>query len=326
MTLRNAALAALASVLVSVFAHANPNYTIDYLALPSTPASDTFVESNINNLNEVVMYTSTSTNSYLYNPFTHAITTLPNDPDAQTNTTEFAGLNDTGTIVGNYEPTTLGTYQSLSFNGSAFLNISPPASRNTDFSAAFGINDLNQVVGTWEVASDHEQGYLLSGGTYTTIDDPGYDTELYGINSHGEIIGVNYLVGPDTPVLGFSYQGGVFTPITVAGFSNLAPFGINDSGEIVGIVSNSNNDAGPYESFVDIGGVSSLFSIPGAEQTTITGVNNAGYLVGDYTDANGSGGSFLAIPTTPDAASSALVLAGALVGLGAFGRFVRRAA
>ncbi len=58
----------------------------------------------------------------------------------------------------------------------------------------------------------------------------------------------------------------------------------------------------------------------------ITGVNNAGYLVGDYTNANGSGGSFLAIPTTPDAASSAILLAAALVGLGAFGRFVRRGA
>ncbi len=326
MTIRLAAVAALVSVLGPVFAHANPNYTIDYLALPSTPASDTFVESNISNLNEVVMFKSTSTNTYLYNPLTQAIATLPNDPDAQTNTTVFAGLNDSGLLVGNYEPTTLGTYQSFGSDGSAFLNITPPASLNTDFSAAFDINDLNQVVGTWETQSDHEQGYLLSGGTYTTIDDPGFDTELYGINNHGEIVGVNYLVGPNPPVLGFSYQGGVFTPITVAGFSNLAPAGINDSGEIVGTVSNSNDDEGPYESFVEIGGVTSLFSIPGAEQTAITGVNNAGDLVGDYTNADGSGGSFLAIPTTPDAASSALLLAAALVGLSAFGKFGRRPA
>jgi hypothetical protein len=326
MNIRSAALAALVSVLSSVFARANPHYTIDYLALPSTSASDTFVESNINNLNQVVMFTSTSTNSYLFNPFTNAIATLPNDPTAQANTTVFAGLNDTGILVGNYEPTTLGTFQSLASNGSAFLNISPPASLNSDFSAAFGVNNLNQFVGTWEIASDHEQGYLLSGSTYTTIDDPGFDTELYGINNLGEIIGVNYPVGPNPQVQGFSYEGGVFTPITVAGFSNVAPFGINDAGEIVGTVSNSNNNSGPYESFIDIGGVSSLFSIPGADQTGITGVNNAGYLVGDYTDANGDGGSFLAIPTVPDAASSALMLAVGLVGLSAFGRFVRRAA
>jgi hypothetical protein len=326
MNIRTAALAALVSVLGSVFAHANPNYTIDYLALPSTPAGDTFVESNINNLDQVVMYTSASTNSYLYNPLTKAIATLPNDPAALANTTVFGGLNDAGIIVGNYEPTTLGTFQSFALNGSTFQNITPPASRNLNFSSAFDINNLNQVVGTWELQSDHEQGYLLSGGMYTTIDDPGYDTELYGINNLGEIVGVNYLVGPDTPILGFSYQGGVFTPITVAGFSNVAPFGINDSGEIVGLVSNSNDNSGPYESFVEIGGVISLFSIPGADQTVVTGVNNAGDLVGDYTDANGSGGSFLAIPTTPDAASSALMLAGALVGLGAFRRFARRMA
>jgi hypothetical protein len=326
MTIRTAALAALVSVLGSASAHANLNYTIDYLALPSTPASDSFVESNINNLNQVVMYTSTSTNSYLYNPFTKASATLPNDPDAQPLTTVFAGLNDTGILVGNYEPTTLGTYQSLASNGSIFLNITPPASLNTDFSAAFGINNLNQVVGTWEVQSDHEQGYLLSGGTYTTINDPGYDTELYGINNSGEIIGVNYPVGPDPVVTGFSYQGGVFTPLTVAGFSNIAPSAINDSGEIVGTVSNSNDNEGPYESFVEIGGVSSLFSISGAVQTAITGVNNAGDLVGDYTDANGSGGSFLAIPTAPDAASSALMMMVALVGVSAFRGLARRTA
>ncbi len=262
MTIRIAALGALVSVLGSVFAHANPNYTIDYLALPSTPASDSFVESTINNLNEVAMYTSTSTNSYLYNPLTHAVATLPNDPDALATTTVFSGLNDAGILVGNYEPTTLGTFQSFELNGSTFQNITPPASLNSDFSAAFDINNLDQVVGTWEVASDHEQGYLLSGGAYTTIDDPGYDTELYGINNLGEIVGVNYLVGPDTPTLGFSYQGGVFTPITVAGFSNVAPFGINDSGETVGLVSNTNDDSGPYESFIEIGGVTVFFRSP----------------------------------------------------------------
>src|ERR1700684_1006873 len=104
MNIRTAALAALVSVLGSVFAHANPNYTIDYLALPSTPAGDTFVESNINNLDQVVMYTSASTNSYLYNPLTRATAPLPNAPAALANTTVFGGLNDAGIIVGNYEP------------------------------------------------------------------------------------------------------------------------------------------------------------------------------------------------------------------------------
>jgi uncharacterized membrane protein len=41
----------------------------------------------------------------------------------------------------------------------------------TNFTQAFGINSAGQIVGSYGNASG-THGFLLSGGTYTTIDDP----------------------------------------------------------------------------------------------------------------------------------------------------------
>ena len=50
---------------------------------------------------------------------------------------------------------------------------------------AFGINDAGQIVGS---SGDH--GFLLSGGTYTALNDPlGFDTTAFGINASGQIVG-----------------------------------------------------------------------------------------------------------------------------------------
>jgi hypothetical protein len=54
---------------------------------------------------------------------------------------------------------------------------------------AWGINGAGQIVGRWWDASYH--GFLLSGGTYTTLDDPSAKragTQV-GINDAGQIVG-----------------------------------------------------------------------------------------------------------------------------------------
>src|SRR6202044_1757906 len=61
-------------------------------------------------------------------------------------------------------------------------------------SQAFGINNLGQIVGTWEDTNYCDHGYLLSGGTYTSIDNPNTTcanggTALYGINDAGQMVG-----------------------------------------------------------------------------------------------------------------------------------------
>jgi len=55
---------------------------------------------------------------------------------------------------------------------------------------ANGINDAGQIVGYY-ITGGHAHGFLLSGGTYITLDDPlgAQGTILEGINDMGQIVG-----------------------------------------------------------------------------------------------------------------------------------------
>jgi len=60
----------------------------------------------------------------------------------------------------------------------------------TSGTEAFGINDVGQIVGQYsDLGGTH--GFLLSGGIYTTLDDPlgTHGTVATGINNAGQIVG-----------------------------------------------------------------------------------------------------------------------------------------
>jgi probable HAF family extracellular repeat protein len=66
---------------------------------------------------------------------------------------------------------------------------------------AYGINDTGQIVGWYYDGSGNggNHGFLLSGGTYTTLDYPGAisphgtsATWAYGINDLGQIVGTTW--------------------------------------------------------------------------------------------------------------------------------------
>jgi probable HAF family extracellular repeat protein len=70
--------------------------------------------------------------------------------------------------------------------------------------------------------------------TFTTFDVPGAtNTEAFGINAAGQIVGV---FGDATgSVHGFLTDGATFTPLDVPGATGTNAFGINDRGQIVGL-------------------------------------------------------------------------------------------
>jgi hypothetical protein len=101
---------------------------------------------------------------------------------------------------------------------------------------AFGINDTGQIVGQYsDLGGTH--GFLLSGRTYTTLDDPlaiGGDTFAFGMNNTGQIVG-SYTNATGTH--GFVLSGGIdYTTLDdpVAAFGNTIARGINTTGMIVG--------------------------------------------------------------------------------------------
>jgi probable HAF family extracellular repeat protein len=123
---------------------------------------------------------------------------------------------------------------------------------------------------------------LASDYTFTPIDVPGAwggTTTATGINDFGNIVG-NYFDG--TLTHGFLYVNGNFTSIGVPG-TFTAPYGINNSGEIVGYTGNQRG-------FLYVNGNFTSISVPGSTATQAYGINNFGNIVGFYQDALGSHG------------------------------------
>src|SRR5262249_6007641 len=103
----------------------------------------------------------------------------------------------------------------------------------TSGTVAYGINDFGQIVGYYGGAAGFH-GFLYSGGTYVTLDDPvGTATTAYDINNLGQIVGSYF---NNTGIHGFLYSGGTYItlddPLAIGGGTTAT--GINDSGQIVG--------------------------------------------------------------------------------------------
>jgi hypothetical protein len=85
-----------------------------------------------------------------------------------------------------------------------------PSAINT---SAFRINNAGQIAGGYNnnrTGTDH--GFLLSGGTYTTINDPQGgqgSTDAFGLNNAGQIVGDFLEFG----IEGFLYGGGAYTTL-----------------------------------------------------------------------------------------------------------------
>lgn len=119
-----------------------------------------------------------------------------------------------------------------------FTTIDAPGATN-NITEAWGISDAGQVVGFGERLSPPgtppDDGFLYSGGSFTTIDVPGaFRTQAHGINGAGQIVGFFGTSGAVASQHGFLYAGGSFTTLDVPGASFTQAFGINDAGQIVG--------------------------------------------------------------------------------------------
>ena len=136
-----------------------------------------------------------------------------------------------------------------SFNGTDTVNVlftlkngrftsfevpgSAPAS-----TAALGINDEGQIVGTYGDAQGDSFGFLRAGGHYQTIDlPPGGGTLATGVNEDGRVVG-NYFAGDGTGTHGFALVHGKARIINYpVPMSRTRVRGINDDGVIVGFYS-----------------------------------------------------------------------------------------
>jgi len=146
------------------------------------------------------------------------------------------GINSSRTIVGcMHNP---GTMHGWVMQNGAFVSLSPA------YAMYNAINDAGTIVGWYYAAPASIRSFVLSGTGQTDIAYPGSaDTEAYGVNAYGAVVG--WYAGAGTSH-GFLLENGQFTTIDVAGAKLTHALGINSAGTIVGYF----KDASGYHGFV----------------------------------------------------------------------------
>jgi hypothetical protein len=161
---------------------------------------------------------------------------------------------------------------------------------------AEGIN-LGAATSKMEIVGGAGQGGFLARVSEKKTVSEAYEAVNYphssdpqtvaAVNDSGQIVG-DY----DDYDQGYERSAGKFTKIAVpfAGAQGTFPYGINNSGEVVGGWWDSNKDE---HGFTLIGSTYTSFDYPGASETAGFGINSVGDIVGGYNDSSGVAHGFL---------------------------------
>lgn len=294
---------------------------------PGVPAGDFIYTAALNDHGQALVVAGNPNVSYnftdvndRYDVATHTYTPLPPAPGATPHSTTASGINDAGQIVG--------TYHAPGLEWAAYLNtggvFTPIGVAGHPDNEAFGIsNNGKYISGMTGDFTTIDSGYILHNGVYSTVTPvtgPSYVSAVFSVNNSGNAVGEYGLAAGNQFTNSFFYSGGVYTPISLAGWTYTGAVGINDAGVIAGDVS---NDFGftTGSGFVEKGGVVTLINFPGATSTYVQNINDRGQLIGEYQTAAGDTVLFIATPV-PEPATWAMMILG-LLATGALARSAR---
>ena len=194
------------------------------------------------------------------------------------------GINDLGLIVGQAEFQNDTVELGFEYDGTTFTPISDGSA-----TVCLGVNNAGWVVGgDGTVGFTH--GFELRGRTFKPIVPPGNYVYIYatGINKFGQVVGYS-----DDD--GFSYSDGKYETVDFPGSPITEPWGIHDSGMIVGLYAMN----GYIYAFAMKKGKFISFSYPGAEVTAAYGINAYDQIVGAYSLDYEIYHGFITSPLTP---------------------------
>jgi hypothetical protein len=211
--------------------------------------------------------------------------------------TQALGINNNDRIVGYGNAT---VFNGFFFDGNfARLNF-PGADGGTQvIGVSNGSSPTTATTDGFYVQGGVTHGFANTGGqggTFTTIDAPGFAfTQLLGIN-HGGTTAAGYwttdpagatgqIAGTVTPKL----SGATFNDINhlLPANTNSQATGVNDMGIVAGFYQEGPNTSPVFTSFFDQAGKITSFKFPGSVSTQALGINDQGWIVGDYTLSNG---------------------------------------
>jgi probable HAF family extracellular repeat protein len=206
-------------------------------------------------------------------------------------------INDNGQVVG----WSFSAFQhAFLYSKGIMINLTPP---EYELSSANGINNKDQVVGSFNISDNLGGGslyhaFLYSSGNMIDLGTlPGY-TESYGqgINDNGQVVGTAYTSSGVSHA--FLYSDGSMTDLGVlSGDTDSGALAINNKSQIVGISSSGNDATGPFHSrpFLYNGaGMTALGTLPNFSNGLASSINNDGLVVGySYTTTTATSHAFL---------------------------------
>jgi probable HAF family extracellular repeat protein len=203
-----------------------------------------------------------------------SISTLRSDVSVAT------AMSGTGEVVGYniFYSNPNSEFQAFLYSNGSMTNINS-ASLFPSGTAAWGVNNSGEVVGTGYLNSSSFHAFLYSGGKMVDLGPPGsYQASAVAINNSGQIVGSYYLTSGKSGQ--FLYSNGKITTLPVpSGSSSVSAFAINDSGEITGAIYPSSG-APAHAASYNNGVWSDLGAISGALASTAKAINISGQIVG----------------------------------------------
>jgi len=225
----------------------------------------------------------------------YQLTTLT--PPDGANIAEVNGLNNLGAAVGYYftdTPTQLIYNQGFIYQNNQFYTLPLPGTGGTSEIEAFGINDLGQVVGTY----DHPVsvfpgpyvgfGFVYTNGNFAFFSDPNFESIVpLAINNLSTVVG---LVGNPVANQLFTYQAGSISIINTPGYLIDTAKSVNDSGQIVGTA--CQYYAEYCFAYLYSNGVLTILNVPGSGviSSNAYSIDDSGNIRGTYTTAAGTFG------------------------------------
>jgi len=212
------------------------------------------------------------------------------DPNDTVGFTEARGINNPGTVVGDYASPD-GNNHGFFLSGGTFTEYDIPGALSTD---VFGINDAGDFTGTVSFDDVTQQAFVSVGGTLTSFSVPAATATLaYQINNSKQLV-VGYYIDSSGLLHGYyrDANGALHFPIDPSGSVQTILFGDNNRNWVVGRYADSSGVTHglffvpPNQFFT--------FDYPGSTFTSLNGISSQGNITGRYVDASGIAHGFIA--------------------------------
>jgi len=202
------------------------------------------------------------------------------DPNDTVGFTEGRGINNLGTVCGDYA-TSDGNSHGFFLSGGTFTEYDVPGATNT---VVLGINDVADFSGGFDPGTGILQAFISVGGTLTSFSVPGASLTLaYQLNNSNQLV-VGYYIDNSGILHGYyrDANGALHFPIDPSGSVSTVLFGDNIRNWVVGRYADSSGVT--HGLFFTAPNNFFTFDYPGSTFTSLNGINAQGFICGRYGD------------------------------------------